>query len=509
MKIAIDERGEYIKISLRMLNRHGVICGTTGSGKTVTLKYLTEKLSELGVPTLVSDIKGDLSGFITPGYADEKLRTHCTEIGVPLPKPKSYPVHLYDVYGNEGQKLTTSISNFGPTLLANVLELNENQEDLLSIIFHIADDYRFPFLTLNDLRKTLKYCYENNKELSSEYGAINKLTVGAIQRKVFNLKISGGEYFFTGSEFNYLDLFKFNEKGGVINLLDCSELIKNEKLYSCVLIWLLSELYEGLEEIGDLDRPAIVLFFDESHLIFSNASKSLLKKIEQMVRLSRSKGIGVIFCTQAPTDLPDEVLGQLGLRIQHALRAFTQKAFSQVRLISKTMRNNPELRIVEEVQNLAVGEALISSLDKRGVPTKTKKAFILPPSSKIGVANMDDYQLLRNLALKKNDRELVSEEEYSFSENNNTKEYTEYEVASVTETNGSAWLDTTFNAQASRPFQQNSFFSRLTGFVFNGTIEILYLLLKIFFFFLLVGAAIHIFPPALFFIVYYYFFRRK
>ncbi|MCU7828245.1 MAG: DUF853 domain-containing protein [Candidatus Thiodiazotropha sp. (ex Myrtea sp. 'scaly one' KF741663)] len=384
--ILLGGNGErQITLNAGMANRHGLITGATGTGKTVTLQVLAESFSRLGVPVFTADVKGDLSGLAGSGKAHPKIseRLEYIQIGEHTFEPS--PVLFWDVFGKQGHPVRTTVSEMGPTLLANLLELNETQEGVLQIAFSLADDEGLLLLDLKDLRAMLNWVADNAKELEREYGRVSRPSVTAILRRLLVLEEAGGEIFFGEPAIRIEDLMQNDFSGrGVISLLDATTLYHSPRIYATFLLWLLSELMEELPERGDADLPKLVFFFDEAHLLFSKAPKALLEKITQVVRLIRSKGVGVFFITQYPNDVPDEVIGQLGNRIQHALRAFTPKDKKAVKAAAETFRPNPAFNTVEVIGNLGVGEALISTLDEKGVPSVVERTLMAPPSSQFG-----------------------------------------------------------------------------------------------------------------------------
>lgn len=376
---------EQISIDAGMANRHGLITGATGTGKTVSLQVLAESFSRLGVPVFTSDVKGDLSGLAKPGKAHKKITERLDYIEVKDHPFEGCPVLFWDVYGEKGHPVRTTVSEMGPVLLANLLELNETQSGILFVAFSIADDQGLLLLDLKDLRSMLNWMADHRKELSREYGNIASQSVSAIQRKLMVLEDSGGEEFFGEPALNIQDLMQVDFSGrGVISLLDATTLYQNPRIYATFLLWLLSELMAELPERGDAALPKLVFFFDEAHLLFNTAPKALLERITQVVRLIRSKGVGVFFVSQYPNDIPDEVLGQLGSRIQHALRAYTPKDKKAVRVAAETFRQNPEIDTAEMITQLGVGEALVSTLDEKGRPTMVDWCLMAPPRSRIG-----------------------------------------------------------------------------------------------------------------------------
>lgn len=373
-----------ISICGRMANRHGLIAGATGTGKTVTLQVLAETFCQAGVPCFMADMKGDLSGISQPGKMTGFIEKRCAEFGIESPSFCSCPVRFFDVFGEQGHPMRTTISNMGPQLLARLLELNETQSGILNIVFKIADDRGLLLIDMKDLKAMLNYVAQNAKEFTTSYGNITSQSVGAIQRALLSLENQGADKFFAEPSFDIFDLLQCEGGKGVMSVLAADKLMLNPKLYSTFLLWLLSELYARLPEVGDMELPKLVFFFDEAHMLFDGTSKALVDKIEQVVRLIRSKGVGVYFVTQNPTDIPDAILGQLGNRVQHALRAFTPKDQKAVRSAAETFRANPAFKTEDAITELATGEALVSFLDEKGSPAMVQRAKILFPLSQIG-----------------------------------------------------------------------------------------------------------------------------
>lgn len=373
-----------ISICGRMANRHGLIAGATGTGKTVTLQVLAETFCQAGVPCFMADMKGDLSGISQTGKMTGFIEKRCAEFGIESPAFCSCPVRFFDVFGEQGHPMRTTISNMGPQLLSRLLELNETQSGILNIVFRIADDRGLLLIDMKDLKAMLNYVAQNAKEFTTSYGNITSQSVGAIQRALLALENQGADKFFAEPSFDIFDLLQCEGGKGVMSVLAADKLMLNPKLYSTFLLWLLSELYARLPEVGDMDLPKLVFFFDEAHMLFDDTSKALVDKIEQVVRLIRSKGVGVYFVTQNPTDIPDAILGQLGNRVQHALRAFTPKDQKAVRSAAETFRANPAFKTEDAIMELATGEALVSFLDEKGSPSMVQRAKILFPLSQIG-----------------------------------------------------------------------------------------------------------------------------
>ena len=377
--------GRDISFLPQLANRHGLITGATGTGKTVTLQHITDQFSRLGVPVFLADVKGDLSGLATAGTATPKLVARLQSLHLPQPEWTGNPVVFWDLFGRRGIPIRATISDIGPLLLGRLLSLNATQQGVLTLAFKIADDNGLLLLDLKDLRAMLQFAATNAGRFRTEYGNISAASVGAIQRGLLEVEQQGGEHFFGEPMLDIDDLVQTDRQGrGVVNVLAAEELVRAPKVYSTFLLWLLAELFERLPEVGDPDKPTLVFFFDEAHLLFTDAPTPLVEKIEQVVRLIRSKGVGVYFVTQSPTDLPDIVLGQLGNRVQHALRAFTPRDQKAVKVAAETLRPNPAIDPRRAITELAVGEALVSVLDERGSPSVTERAWILPPSSQIG-----------------------------------------------------------------------------------------------------------------------------
>ncbi len=387
MLIAKNDSTEIVLLPA-MANRHGLITGATGTGKTVTLQTLAEHFSSIGVPCFMSDVKGDLSGISQAGGGNPKVAERIAKLGLQDHQYQAFPVTFWDAFGggedSMGHPVRTTISDMGPLLLARMLELNETQAGVLNLIFKVADDNGLLLLDLKDLRAMLQYVGENAKNFTTEYGNISAASVGAIQRGLLSLETQGGDKLFGEPMLNIADLMQTDQGKGVINILAADKLMQAPKMYATLLLWLLSELFENLPEAGDLDKPKLVFFFDEAHLLFNDAPDALVDKIEQVVRLIRSKGVGVYFVTQNPTDVPDKVLSQLGNRVQHALRAFSPRDQKAVKAAAETMRDNSDLDETAAITELGVGEALVSCLDEKGRPSVVERAFIIPPGGQIG-----------------------------------------------------------------------------------------------------------------------------
>jgi DNA helicase HerA-like ATPase len=377
-----------------LANRHGLITGATGTGKTVTLQTLAENFSRIGVPVFMADVKGDLTGASQPGKIGDKLAGVLKERGLQLPVPLACPTTLWDVFGEQGHPVRATVSDMGPLLLGRMLNLNETQLGVLNLVFKIADDNGMLLLDLKDLRAMLQYVGDNAKEFTTEYGNVSAASVGAIQRGLLQIEQQGGTQFFGEPMLNIQDFMQTVDGHGVVNILAADKLMNSPRLYATFLLWMLSELFEQLPEIGDPEIPKLVFFFDEAHLLFNEAPKVLIERIELVVRLVRSKGVGVYFVTQNPLDIPDSVLAQLGNRVQHALRAFTPRDQKAVKATATTMRQKPGLDIETAITELAVGEALVSFLDTKGRPSVTERVFVLPPGSQLGPITPQQRQAL-------------------------------------------------------------------------------------------------------------------
>ena len=368
----------------KMANRHGLIAGATGTGKTVTLRVLAEQFSQIGVPVFMADVKGDLSGLPFPGGENPKVTERVSKLGLKDFRFEDYPVTFWDVFGEQGHPVRTTISEMGPLLLGRILSLNEIQSGVLNITFKIADDNGLLLLDLKDLRAMAQFVGDHAEQFKTQYGNISAASIGAIQRSLLTLEEQGGDKYFGEPALNIEDLMQTGSKGkGMINILTADKLMQSPRIYATFLLWLLSELFEQLPEVGDPEKPKLVFFFDEAHLLFEDVPKALEEKIEQVVRLIRSKGVGVYFITQNPLDLPETVLGQLGNRVQHALRAFTPKDQKSVKVAAETFRSNPKLNVVKAITELGVGEALVSFLDEKGTPTIVDRALVYPPHSRL------------------------------------------------------------------------------------------------------------------------------
>jgi DNA helicase HerA-like ATPase len=374
-----------VQLNLRMANRHGLITGATGTGKTVTLQGIAEGFSRSGVPVFMADVKGDLSGLARAGAPNEKVQARVQEMGLTDYQTRPYPVILWDLFGVRGHPVRTTISNMGPLLLANLLELNDTQTGVLYAVFKIADESGLLLLDLKDLRAMLTWTAENNRELQARYGNLSATSIAAIQRQLLVLEEQGADQFFGEPEIRLNDLMQVDFSGnGAISIFDATALMTRPRLYATFLLWLLAELFEQLPEVGDADKPKLVFFFDEAHLLFNDAPKALIEKIEQVARLIRSKGVGIYFISQSPLDVPETILGQLGNRVQHALRAFSPKDQKAVRAAAQTFRTNEAIDTETAITQLGVGEALVSLLDAKGQPQPVERVLIAPPQSRIG-----------------------------------------------------------------------------------------------------------------------------
>jgi DNA helicase HerA-like ATPase len=378
-----------------MANRHGLVTGATGTGKTVTLQTMAENFSKIGVPVFMADVKGDLTGISQTGNNAGKLAAVLKERGLTPPQPFACPTTLWDVFGEQGHPVRATVSDMGPLLLGRMLGLNETQSGVLNLVFKIADDNGLLLLDLKDLRAMLRHVGDNAGQFTTEYGNISAASIGIVQRGLLQIETQGGEKFFGEPMLNIQDLLQTDGEGhGIVNVLAADKLLNSPRLYATFLLWMLSELFEQLPEVGDVDKPKLVFFFDEAHLLFDEAPKALVERIELVVRLVRSKGVGVYFVTQNPLDIPDSVLAQLGNRVQHALRAFTPRDQKAVKATAQTMRQKPGLDIEKAITELAVGEALVSLLDAKGRPGVTERAYVLPPGSQIGPITAAQRQAL-------------------------------------------------------------------------------------------------------------------
>jgi DNA helicase HerA-like ATPase len=390
-KLLIAKSGIEIFLNPRMGNRHGLIAGATGTGKTVSLQVMAEAFSSIGVPVFMSDIKGDLSGISKVGVDNQRITDRISQMQIEGYTHRNFPVTFWDLYGEQGHPLRTTISEMGPLLLGRLMNLNDIQESVLTLVFRIADDNNLLLLDLKDLQKMCEYVGNNREQFITSYGNISAASIGAIQRELIALEEQDADRFFREPAIDILDFIQTDSKGmGMINILSADKLMMVPRTYSTLLLYLLSELFERLPEVGDLDKPKLVFFFDEAHLLFNDAPKVVVEKIEQVVRLIRSKGVGIYFITQNPIDIPETVLGQLGNKIQHALRAFTPRDQKAVKTAAETFRPNPALDVEQVITELGVGEALVSFLDEKGIPGMVEKAKILPPQAQIGPISPED-----------------------------------------------------------------------------------------------------------------------
>lgn len=392
--IGNNDQSQPVFMEPKMVNRHGLVAGATGTGKTVTLKVMAETFSEMGIPVFMADVKGDIASMMDPGEENEDMKERIGRFGLAEQgfKFEGFPVNLWDIYGQKGIQLRTTISEMGPLLLSRILDLNELQSDILTVVFKIADDNGLLLTDTKDLKSMLAYVDENSDSFQAEYGKISSASIGVITRAVVALETAGGDRFFGEPALALGDWLAQDNGRGVINVLDSSSLINNGRLYSTFLLWLLSELFEMMPEVGDQDRPKMVFFFDEAHLLFTDAPKALLEKIEQVVKLIRSKGVGVYFCTQNPRDIPEGVLAQLNNKIQHGLRAYTPAEQKGVSAAAEAFRENPEFDTYETILNLGTGEAVVSFLGEDGVPSVAEKVAILPPRTSFGTVTDEQRQ---------------------------------------------------------------------------------------------------------------------
>jgi DNA helicase HerA-like ATPase len=395
-EILIGKGGRPVHLLARYANRHGLIAGATGTGKTISLLVLAEGFSRLGVPVFMADVKGDAAGLALPGSPNEKIRERAQRIGIEGYAHEGSPVVFWDLYGALGHPLRTTVSEFGPALLARVLELNDVQTGTLEIAFTLADDRGLLLLDLDDLRALLGFVVDAREEISTAYGLVSTPSIGAIQRALLSLEREGGDAWFGEPALDLADVLRTDHTGrGVVSILAAEQLVLRPRLYASFLLWLLSELFENLPEVGDLEKPKLVFLFDEAHLLFDDAPAALRQRVEQVVRIIRSKGVGVYFCTQFPDDVPDEILGQLGNRIQHALRAYTPRDQKAVRTAAETFVPNPALDVAETISRLGVGEALVSTLEENGVPLPVERTLVCPPRCRIGAITPEERATVR------------------------------------------------------------------------------------------------------------------
>jgi DNA helicase HerA-like ATPase len=395
-RILIGKGERPVHLLAKYGNRHGLVAGATGTGKTVSLLVLAEGFSRLGVPVFISDVKGDVAGLALAGEANDRIRQRVTQIGIEDFTHEARPVAFWDLYGKAGHPVRTTVSEIGPALLSRILELNDTQAGLLDIAFKLADDRGLLLLDLDDLRAMMAFLADNRQEISTHYGLVSTQSVAAVQRALLSLEREGGEALFGEPALELRDLLRTDANGsGIVNILVADQLVLKPRLYSSFLLWLLSELFENLPEVGDLDKPKLVFFFDEAHLLFADAPPALRQRVEQVVRIIRSKGVGVYFCSQFPDDVPNEILGQMGNRIQHALRAYTPRDQKAVRTAAETFVANPKLDVAETISQLGVGEALVSTLQEQGVPMPVERTLICPPRCRMGAITPDERAAVR------------------------------------------------------------------------------------------------------------------
>lgn len=395
-QILVGKGNQPVYLLAKYGNRHGLVAGATGTGKTISLMVLVEGFSRLGVPVFIADVKGDVAGLAMPGTPHEKIRQRVAQIGIDDYTNEANPVLLWDLYGQAGHPIRAAVSEIGPALLGRILELNETQAGVLEVAFQLADTQGLLLLDLDDLRALLGFVADHRKEVSAQYGLVSAQSVAAIQRALLSLEREGGEHFFGEPALELTDLMRTDLSGrGIIHILAADQLILKPRLYSSFLLWLLSELFENLPEVGDLDRPKLVFFFDEAHLLFDDAPPALLQRVEQVVRIIRSKGVGVYFCSQFPDDVPNEILGQLGNRIQHALRAFTPRDQKAIRTAAETFVANPAFDVADAISQLGIGEALVSTLQEKGVPMPVERTLICPPRCRIGAMTPQERIAIR------------------------------------------------------------------------------------------------------------------
>jgi hypothetical protein len=449
--IHIAQSEHAIYLLPQMANRHGLITGATGTGKTVTLQVMAEQFSRIGVPVFMSDIKGDLSGISVAGGSNSKVATRVEQLALDDFTYSAYPVTFWDAFGKQGHPMRATISDMGPLLLGRMLNLNETQAGVLNLVFKIADDHAMLLLDLKDLRAMLQYVGDNSKDFTTEYGNVSTASIGAIQRGLLSLETQGGEHIFGEPMLNIDDLLQTDAQGrGMVNILAADDLMQSPKTYGTLLLWLLSELYENLPEAGDLDKPKLVFFFDEAHLLFNDAPSALVDKIEQVVRLIRSKGVGVYFVTQNPADVPDKILSQLGNRIQHALRAFSPRDQKAVNAAAETMRDNPALDEAAAITELGVGEALVSCLDEKGRPNIVERALILPPTAQIGPITPEQRAAIISSSLLAGHYEQVIDRESAYEKIKQPKA-TAVETSPTTASENGSWLDGILNNNTPAP----------------------------------------------------------
>jgi uncharacterized protein len=461
--ILVGQHGNDIQCLLQSdkANRHGLITGATGTGKTVTLQTLAEGFSNRGVPVFMADVKGDLTGISQTSQMSEKMSKIIAERGLALPEPASFPTTLWDVFGEQGHPVRATISDLGPLLLARMLNLNETQSGVLQLVFKIADDQGLLLLDMKDLRAMCQYVGENASDFTTEYGNVSAASIGAIQRGLLQIDEQGADRFFGEPMLNISDFMQTDNGRGMVNILAADKLMSSPRLYATFLLWLLSELFETLPEVGDLDKPKLVFFFDEAHLLFNDAPKALLERIELVVRLVRSKGVGVYFVTQNPLDIPDSVLAQLGNRVQHALRAFTPRDQKAVASAASTMRQNPKLDIAQAITELAVGEALVSCLDEKGRPSITERVYVIPPASQLGPITPEQRQQLLTQSLVVGVYEKTQDRDSAYEA---IKGRTEQRMNTSGQANGKNQTNTTDAGSAQeQPAQDGGMFGSVLG----------------------------------------------
>ena len=396
-EILVGKGEQPVQLLAKYGNRHGMVAGATGTGKTFSLLVVAEGFSRLGVPVFIGDVKGDVAGLSVPSVPNDRIKQRIATIGMADYAPEACPVVFWDLYGKSGHPVRTTVSEMGPSLLGRILELNDTQAGVLEIVFKLADDQGLLLLDLDDLRALLSFVAEQHKDVSTQYGLVSAQSIAAIQRGLLTLEREGGDGLFGEPALELGDLMRTDLSGrGVVNILAADQLILKPRLYSSFLLWLLSELFENLPEVGDLDKPKLVFFFDEAHLLFQDAPPSLRQRVEQVVRIIRSKGVGVYFCSQFPDDVPDEILGQLGNRVQHALRAFTPRDQKAVRTAAETFVANPKLDVAQVLSQLGVGEALVSTLQEGGVPMPVQRTLICPPRSRGGAITTEERAAVRS-----------------------------------------------------------------------------------------------------------------
>jgi uncharacterized protein len=465
-------KNDQLELSMlsSLVNRHGCITGATGTGKTVTLQRIAQSLSEIGVPVFMADVKGDLSGIAKAGALSEKMGKRLEALQVAPPQWAGCPVTFWDVFGQQGHPVRATVSDLGPLLLARMLNLNDTQEGVLQLVFRIADDNGLLLLDTKDLRAMLQHVGDNAADYKTSYGNISAASIGAIQRGLIAIEEQGGDQFFGEPMLNIDDLLQTDASGkGVVNILCADKLMNAPRLYAVFLLWMLSELFENLPEVGDVDQPKLVFFFDEAHLLFAEAPKALLQKIEQVVRLIRSKGVGVFFITQNPLDIPDTVLGQLGNRVQHALRAYTPRDQKAVKAAAETFRPNPALDVAQVITELGVGEALVSFLDEKGTPQVVQRAFILPPASQLGPIDASERKAAMDGSVVAGVYEKTVDRESAYEKLNSRLATSAREPEQRSPAPGPARRDAPAAQQAEAPAEEGSLFGDVLGGLFGGS----------------------------------------